>query len=429
MTGLAELATYMLLARLLAPAEYGAYFLAMSVVLFGAMLASLGLNQAAVRFVAEAIGLNQEARARVLLLRILKLGLIGSLTVAAGYFLVGEPLLALFLDVPALFAVTGLVALWIAVSAFQRLIAEGLRGFHDIRNATLFGGFLSGALTVGALGVSWGMQGEAHLAGVLAIVVIATAASALLGGWRLGRRVMALPVAKLPVGNREILHVAWPLLLTNLAVFVLTQVDLWILAAFRPAEEVARYGAASRLALVTMVVTSVLYAVLPPIIARQHARHEKHQLQRILRAGATFTSLVSLPVFLAFVIAPQWLLALVYGDYYADASAVLALLATGLFVNVITGMRGNVLMMTGNERIELQISLVGGAINIALCLVGAHYGGMLGVALAAMSAMVIQCLIEEVAVRRVLGIWTHASINSLSDIRRLFNLRGHAVPP
>lgn len=430
LTGLAELVTYALLARMLVPAEYGAYFLAMSVVLFGAMLGSLGLNQAAVRFVAAAIGLNQEARARALLMQILKLGLIGSLTAAAGYFLIGESLLALFLDVPALFAVTGLVALWIAAAAFQRLIAEGFRGFHDIRNATLFGGFLSGALTLGALGALWELQGEARLAGVLAIVVTATAASALLGGWRLGRKAMALSPAKVTAGSREILQVAWPLLLTNLAVFVLTQVDLWILAAFRPAEEVAQYGAASRLALVTMVVTSVLYAVLPPLIARQHARQEKQQLQRILRAGATLTGLISLPIFLAFVIAPERLLGLVYGDYYADAGAVLALLATGLFVNVVTGMRGNVLMMTGHERIELKISLAGGALNVALCAAGAYYGGMLGVALAAMSAMIVQCLLEEAAVRRVLGIWTHASVYSLGDIRRLFEVRaGRAAPP
>jgi len=50
-TGLAELAIYVLLARLLTPADYGAYFLAMSVVLFGALLGSLGLNQAVVRVV------------------------------------------------------------------------------------------------------------------------------------------------------------------------------------------------------------------------------------------------------------------------------------------------------------------------------------------------------------------------------------------
>lgn len=423
MTGFAELATYALLARMLAPADYGAYFLALSVVLFGALLGSFGLNQAVVRFVAAAIGLNQTARARAFMLRILALGLAGSLVISAGYYLTGERLLALFLDMPALTGVTGLVALWIAASAWQRLVAEGFRGFHDIRNATLFGGLLSSALTVAALVGLWSIQGQVSLSSVLACVLLAALVSAVWGGGRLLRMTWVLPSARSVLAGREIWNAAWPLLLTNLAVFVLTQIDLWILAAFRPAEEVAKYGAASRLALVTMVVTLVMYAVLPPLIARQHARQEKHQLQRILRASATLTGLISFPIFLAFVIAPQWLLGIVYGDYFADAGAVLALLATGLFVNVITGMRGNVLMMTGHERIELKISLAGGVLNVALCTTGAYYGGMLGVALAAMSAMIVQCLIEEVAVRRVLGIWTHASVYSVGDIKRLFEAR------
>jgi len=430
LTGLAELAIYALLARLLTPVEYGVYFLAMSVVLFGALLGSLGLNQAVVRFIAEAMGLNQEARARALLLRILTLGLIGSLVVAVSYLLLGEWMLAKFLDVPVLFTVTGLVALWLAAAAWQRLIAEGFRGFHDIRNATMFGGLLSVGLTVGALGVLWQLQDQARLADVLTVVATATVASALWGSWRLCRKAMTLSPVKATVINREILHVAWPLLLTSLTLFVLTQIDLWILAAFRPAEEVAQYGAASRLALVTMVMTSILYAVLPPLIARQHARREKHQLERILRAGATLTGLITLPIFALFVIAPEWTLGFVYGSFYADACAVLALLTTGLFVNVITGMRGNVLMMTGHERTELMISLVSGALNVALCVWGARYAGMLGVALAAMSAMIIQCLLEELAVRRVLGIWTHASARSVVDIKRLFDGRaGRAIPP
>lgn len=428
--GLAELASYALLARLLAPSEYGAYFLALSVVMFGALLGSLGLNQAVVRFVAAAISLEQAARARALLLRILTFGFAGSLLISAGYYLAGERLLMLFLDMPALAGVTALVSLWIAATAWQRLIAEGFRGFQDIRSATFFGGLLSSVFIAGALMAMWQIQGQASLESVLIYVVLAVAVSAGWGGWQLTRKTLALPSASTVTANREIWNSAWPLLLTNLTLFVLTQIDLWILAAFRPAEEVAQYGAAGRLALVTMVVTSILYSVLPPLIARQYARQEKRQLERILRAGATLTGLISLPVFALFIGAPQWILGIVYGEFYADAGLVLALLASGLYINVITGMRGNVLMMVGRERIVLGITLACATLNVVLCILGAVYAGMLGVALAAMTAMMIQCVLEELAVRRVLGIWTHASVHSLTDIVRLFNFRAvRAAPP
>lgn len=47
-----------LLARLLTPRELGAYFLAYSIVLFGSMLGSLGLQGAATRLVAQSLGLG-----------------------------------------------------------------------------------------------------------------------------------------------------------------------------------------------------------------------------------------------------------------------------------------------------------------------------------------------------------------------------------
>jgi O-antigen/teichoic acid export membrane protein len=53
--------TNMLLARVLSPAELGAYFLAFSLVTVCATVAPLGANRAVVRFVAEAIGLNRPA--------------------------------------------------------------------------------------------------------------------------------------------------------------------------------------------------------------------------------------------------------------------------------------------------------------------------------------------------------------------------------
>ena len=50
------LASNVLLARLLSPQDLSAYFLAFSVVSFGAVLGSLGLGQTVVRLVAESLG-------------------------------------------------------------------------------------------------------------------------------------------------------------------------------------------------------------------------------------------------------------------------------------------------------------------------------------------------------------------------------------
>ncbi|QIN77691.1 oligosaccharide flippase family protein [Rubrobacter marinus] len=274
LTSLGQLAINALLARLLAPQDLGAYFLAFSVVTLGAIAGSLGLNQAAVRFVAESMGLDQPGRARRAVTTAVAVGGTGALGVGLLYLPLGYYLSANFFRAPALAAVTGLVAGWMAIMALQSLLAEVFRGFHDIRLATLFGGLLTAIAFTGSLGLLWWIEGRTTLAVVLILAIGSGATSALIAGWVLRRKVAALPRERAEggVGLGQMLRVAGPLLVTNLTLFTLTQADLWILGAFRSQEEVAVYGAAARLVVLVAVPIFVVNAVLPPMIAEMHAR-------------------------------------------------------------------------------------------------------------------------------------------------------------
>lgn len=434
-TAFIGLAVNALLARLLSPSEMGAYFLVLSIVLLGTLIGSLGLNRVVVRFVAESVGLDQSGRTRHVVSTVFRLGGLGALGVGLAYLLFGDILGANLLNAPDLVAVTGLVAGWMVVATLQFLIAETFRGFHDIRLATiaggssgtaggLVGGLGAGILLLASLSLLWLFKGQAMLATVLFLAVCSGAANALLAGWILYRKVAALSPRgvgseKVWLDFGEMLRAGWPLLIINLTVVLILQADIWILGIFRSQEEVAIYGAASRLAVATLLMTGVLYAVLPPLIAEKYATGEIAILERILRAGATVTAVIAFPLCIAFVLVPGKILGLVYGDYYESGGWVLGLLSIGLFVNVVTGMRGYVLTMTGNERTQLVISVVGGAVNVLLCTLGAIYWGVYGVAVAAMSAMILQCLTELIAVYSRHGIWTYASLSSVGDIRKL----------
>jgi O-antigen/teichoic acid export membrane protein len=424
-----------LLARLLSPSEMGAYFLALSIVLFGTMVGSLGLNRVVVRFVAESVGLDQLGRTRYVVSTVFRLGGLGALSVGLAYLLFGYILGANLLNAPDLIAVNGLVAGWMMVATLQFLMAETFRGFQDIRLATivgggsgmaggLVGGLGAGILLLTCLSLLWLFKGQATLATVLLLAVCSGVVSALLAGWILYRKVAALPPrgverAQARLDFKEMLRVGWPLLIINLTGVLLLQTDIWILSVFRSQEEVAIYGAASRLAVATLLMTWVLYAVLPPLIAEKYATGEIVILERILRAGATVTGVIAFPLLAGFVLVPGNILRIVYGDYYEGGGWILGLLSFGLFVNVVTGMRGYVLTMTGNERRQLMISVVGGFVNILGCTLGAIYWGIYGVAVAAMTAMILQCLTELIAVYSRHGIWTHASLSSVGDIKKL----------
>lgn len=420
-TALAMLSANALLARLLSPQDLGAYFLAFSVVQIGALLGSLGLNWTVVRLVAESIGLNRFGRARRAVEKVFVLGLLGALGIAAAYLLFGHVLGNDLFHAPALAAVTGLVAGWIAVMTIQVLLAEVFRGFHDIRFAALFGGLATWALLTVCLGLLWLVKGQATLATIVLLAAGSGLANALLASWFLRRKVAALPAqhgAESHMGFGSILNVAWPLLITNLNVFALTQADLWILGAFRPQEEVAIYGAAAKLVILVAMPLVIVNAVVPPLIAEMYAQGRKRELERVLRAIATLSGIPAFLVLVGFVTLGDPILGLVFGDYYREGATVLALLSVGQLVNVWVGSCGQVLMMTGHQRMMMAITTACGVVTVVVGLMVVDRYGPMGVAVAAAGGLLLQNVSMWVATKVTTGIWTHVGFGDVLELAR-----------
>jgi O-antigen/teichoic acid export membrane protein len=273
--------TTMLLERMLSPAEFGAYFLALSIVSLGAVVGALGLPKTVVGLVAENMGLNRSDRARGAIRTVLGLGVLGALGVGLAYLLVGK-LVGNFFDSPALVALTGLMASWIAISVAQEITAETFRGFHDIRLATLLGGQATGGkssglimrvLLLGILALLLVKDGQVDLATVMLVSIGSGSVSVLLSLWLLHGKVSSLGSSEgaqekeEPVSAKEVLDDAIPFLAIALTSFVLLSADIWILGALGSLEEVAIYGAASKLVTFVAMPLLIVNLVLPPIVA------------------------------------------------------------------------------------------------------------------------------------------------------------------
>jgi O-antigen/teichoic acid export membrane protein len=422
---LSQLAVNALLARLLSPQDLGAYFLAFSVISFGSVAGWLGLDQAGVRFVAESLGLGEYRRARRTVGKVVRFGLLGTSGVGLAYLLVGGLIGERLFHSPTLVAVTGLVAAWMVVTSLQSLLAATFRGFHDIRLATVFGasvsglGLLPGALMVLSLGIVLLFEGSTSLALVLLLAILSGLTSALTAGWMLHRKTAALPArGENDVRSSEILQVAWPLLVTNLTLFAITQVDIWILGAFRPPEEVAVYGAAARVVLLVAMPLQIMNAVVPPLIAEMYAQGRMRALERTLRPMATLAGIPALLVLLGFVLLGGPLLGLVYGGYYSAGATVLVLLSVGQLVSVWVGSCALTLAMTGHQSLLMGITVCCGVATVVagLSLVGRY--GSEGVAAAAAGGLALQNILLWLAARYAIGIWTHLGFAALPGFIR-----------
>lgn len=412
LTILAALIVNAVLARMLTPGDMGAYFLAFSLMSVATVLAQFGLNKTVVRLVAESIGADRPGRA-VVVVRKIFLSTILSTIVVAGLLLsgIGKWLALYVFHSASLASVVMLVALWMAIITLRNLQAETFRGFHDIRLATVFGDGLTRILLSLLLLGLWVTKSNAELEEILWLSIFAASVSVLYAAVILKKKLDSYKTITMNadddfVSYRQILTISGPLLITSLTIFLLTQVDIWIISAYRPQEEIAIYGVATRLVLLVATPLLILNAVLPPIIAELHSQEKKTELETVLRATATLAATPAILVLFIFIFWGDSVLELVYGSYYKQAGHILALLSCGQLINVWAGSCGFVLMMTGHQNTMMHITASSGLFVVVGALAVVEQYGSTGVALITIMGMVLQKLLELIFVKRKTGIWT-----------------------
>ncbi len=413
-----------LLARLLTPTEFGAYFTSFTMVIVGAVIAQLGLDRAVVKVAAAAIGVGEPGRARGAILRSLSIGAVSSLVVGSMLaFVIGPFLAEHVFDSPVVEMAMPLAGGWLIATALQSLMVETFRGLQDFGRATLYDALLVDILLATTLGVIYASDSIAiDIRGAVGISAGATLLVVLLGARHLVREVRAVQGTG-ALQRREIFDVAWPSLVTNVAIYFLgSGIDLLVLGAFRPQREVALYGAATRL--VTLVATPlwIIRGVMPPIVAELDAKGQRRQLEDTLRAGASLAGLPSLAILMVFVLFGAGVMEIVYSDFYRQGSTILVILSIGRLVAVWSGAAGITLMMTGHQRSMMVVTLCTGALSVVAGIWAADRYGAVGVATATASVAVLQNFLQVGLARRYVGVWTFVQL-SPRKLRDFF-LRG-----
>ncbi|MGZ4430353.1 MAG: flippase [Gaiellales bacterium] len=408
-----------LLARLLGHAELGAYFLIFSMALLGSGIAQLGMERAVVRVVSQSLALGSPGRARAAVRTVFVCGTLGALVSSAvlvlgvGRFLADHVYHSRLISGAIVFG-----AAWLIALVLQTLVAETLRGFQRFGAATLFGGLLVDLFSVAVFGGLWLLDAHPSLGQVVLTTVGLMSVSLLVGGWMLARRMAALGHEG-TLRRADVLSLAWPLLVTNIASFLVgTGVDLWVVGAFRSADQVALYGAASRLVFVVATPLIIVSQVVPPVISELHAQGRNRQLEHSLRAVSTLSGIPAAVVLLVFLAAGAPIMGLVFGGFYREGAMVLAILSCARLFAVCTGSSGTALMMTGHQRTMMTITVVTGLCSLTGELLLVRPYGIAGVALATAVAQVMQNSLQLAFARARLGIWTHVRF-SLEPVMEL----------
>jgi O-antigen/teichoic acid export membrane protein len=401
-----------LIARLLAPSEVGAFFTVFTMVAIGSTLAQLGLDRALVRLVSASIATGDPGKARRVIEKTFLVGGVAAVVLAVVLLLgLGSWLATNVLDAPLVVAVIPIAAGWLVATALRSLVVETFRGMQRFNMATLFDVLLVDVLVASIVSALWLLHTDPTLEQIVTVFTAVSGVVLLVGAALLFGRVRELPSGGV-APSREIVAIAWPLLITNVATYLLgTGIDVLVLGAFRAQREVAVYAAASRLMFLVVTPFLVFQGVVAPIVAELAAKGRMRQLERTLRAVATLAGIPAFVALMLFLVFGGSIMGFLYGPFYRQGATMLFVLCLGRLVAVYTGSCAVTLMMTGHQRAVMYITVGFGIASLGAGIALAGPFGGVGIAVATATFASLQNLTTMYTAKRLVGVRTQAYLS------------------
>ncbi len=381
--------------RYLAPERYGSFVLVVTLVALVSVLADFGLPKLAVREVSRAANDRNQAQNEILgTVVLMRLGLTVVAMGAAQLMLLAlsEPLIvhqaAAIASLVLIFdAVLGAVVVSFQVElvqqyeAFVRVVAEGLET----------------ALVLCL--IAWQVSFLWLFAPPLVGIAVGTGLAVAVARHRCGLRMRVTPVR-----IRHLATEALPIGLALLIAALFLKLDSLIVAALRPAADLGIYAAAYQPIEYLFLAAAVVINVLFPLLARAWGSGDLPRFAEVYQRGSELLLMASIfvPLALAFV-APQ-VVALAFGDAYADAAQPLRILALALVPLTLTAWLSLALLAGGQQRVTLAINAVGLVVALLLCTCLVLLVGITGAALSVLLSSSLLLAVALRAARRRLGI-------------------------
>jgi len=318
-----------------------------------------------------------------------------------------------------------LCAAAVVLLGWQRISAEMLRAFGELRWASLFsggqtGGALPNVLFVVGIGAAVVLSFRLELEAVVAMhvaVLVVTLPLALLA-LRSTIAVALRDGGKVSTSDAELtalLGAGGLLCLNQLLGFASQQFDILLGGTLLDSTELGEYGAAKRSLLLALMPIQMAMMTIMPSIPRLKAQQKTAELQRLLRSVATLAAIPSLAAALVLALFPDQVLSLVFGESYSDARGTMLMLVAGHLPLVLLGNPPYILAVSGFHRTVLAVNIASIVVMVMVGAIGAAWFGPAGLASGCAAGIAMQSVLLWAAARIKLGVWTHIGKPVLVD--------------
>jgi O-antigen/teichoic acid export membrane protein len=381
------------LARSLGPKNFGVYALGLAIFNVTLLIAPLGFENGALRFVSTALGRGDRQAAQRTIAQVLALVLLSGICAGLLLAIASRPLAVGLYDNAQLAAVLPWFALAIPMSVIAAVLLDVIRAFQQVRYTVLVRYLWEPAARFALAAVLLGM-GYA-LGGALAALVITSAGSLLIAlgaARRIGAFSGGLGAALSGQGLRSLFVYCLPLTVSNVFGVIAPRSDILILGMWVSPEQVGVYSVAAQTAAVIALVLGGLTTMCAPVMGEIAATDDLRRLETLYATVCRWTLACTVPLFCLFAVFGTSILAL-FGQHFTEGAGAMAVLALGQLLYSAFGISGTLLLMFGHSRRFMANSILLGLFLVGSNLLLVPRFGMLGAACAvALSNAAIGCI-------------------------------------
>lgn len=198
---------------------------------------------------------------------------------------------------------------------------------------------------------------------------------------------------------------ALPLFWAAVSQFAMAQTDCITMGIFWSATDTGIYAAASRMANVIPLGVLAINAVGAPLIAEQFALNRQRDLQRVASHMAGGALLMTAPAVVGAVVLGRHVLSY-FGPEFEQGYIPLVILSVGQLVNALAGSVGQVLAMTGRQKLLARLMALSALGQVLLTFFLVPLYGMLGAAVATTVGRIAWNVALVIVVWQVTGVNT-----------------------
>ena len=366
--------------------------------------ATLGIQMTTLRFVSKFRAKNEFGKIKSYYLQALKIVFIPGIILSILFFFFSDFIAGEIFNKPENAFYLKLFAFVLIPISIRRVNSQFLRAFKKIGQFGFLSFFFTPITVIILIFIIFFTNNRAegtpitvHLFSLLIMFIFSVVLILLLKKWKTARIIEKVTVKK-------ILKVSVPMLFVVISTATIKWADKIILGFYVSNADIGIYHAMYRTAILLNIVLLAVNSGLAPRFSELMELNKIKKIKQLVRKTTKIISLLTFLLFVIIIIFAKYIVGFLLDAETEKGLYVLYILAVGQMINSWSGPVGIFLLMSGNEKINQNTSIILAILFILLNTILVYFYGIIGAAIAVSSVMIIRNIIYVIIVKRKYGI-------------------------